>query len=306
MNHSKANSCAPLRTHEERERFFDAYFDSVGAITFSQSPNYREYELPRDVDKEMTDRPFYWMWVEKTGQPITPTRLRIAFTEDAVERENQRLRDEAFKRAEEENRSEMERRFLRPPTAEYVTLGSFRLNKLYDSVDTRGRFACVRIGTSPASRLVPWLVVNVLVSFRCDLVEQSYQSYGVCLDNRQVVEGFYDKIKNLTAHPADPNSLLAGSTASIADGLAMLKTRIESDLRKLPTDWASEAMQRLVHDTERLNTYYDSLIASQKPRDEVMLIEQERVKKMHEAKEKSEPRIELAMKQIALVGLPER
>lgn len=294
----------PLRTTHERLQFCDAYFQAVQAELVYSSHEYREYRLPRDVDKELTDRPFYWMWAEKTNQEIVPTVLRLSFTEEAQHRENERLKREAEAERAKRILTEVERMFFRPPTAELVNLGCFRLEKIYESVDRRGRFACVQpkkdCGTYDT---VPWLMTNGLIALRCDSIQQTWFSIGICLDNGDIVPSFYEKLKQIQMIPASPTDLLRNANISINAGLAKLREKIQQEAVHGPHAWAVEAEQRLHAELRQLDTYYNSLQPELNPNErELMAIEHNR--KSQELKERSQPYISISVHQCALIGLP--
>jgi hypothetical protein len=299
-------SQVPLRTAKERLTFCEAYFTAVGAPVVYAADGYREYELPRDVDKELTDRPYYWMWVEQTHQEVQPTILRLAFTEDAFERENQRLREEARAEAEKQNLNDIQPMFFRPPTAELVTLGSFRLDKMYASLDKRGQFACVVPQSwKETSALVPWLMMNMTVSYRCDLVEQQFWSVGVCLSNGQIVERFYDIFRNISINPENPSRFADVKALTMVQAFQRGQTHVAQALAARPHDWAVSAQQRLERELQQVRLYYQSILPDV-PDNEKPLVQAEQKRKERELAERSGPRIDIVVKQLALVGLMER
>ncbi|GGI96047.1 hypothetical protein GCM10010885_02170 [Alicyclobacillus cellulosilyticus] len=299
------NHALPLRTPEERQAFCEAYFAAVGAKCVYQAEAYREFELPRDVDKELTDRPYYWLWVEQTGQVVPPTVLRLAFTEDAAERENVRLRTEALASPSYQQLSDLEKQFFRPPVSELMTLGSFRFEKLMASVASRGRFASVRPADANAHRTVPWLMVNVRITRRCDLNEQSLWSVGCCLVNRQVVDGFYDAVHRLAMVPCPPRQLLSEARIGLQEAFTAVTQHVERRLRTEPHAWAREAQRRLDDELRQVCTYYQSLLP-EVTEEERTILQVERTKKERDVRERYTPRLEVEPVQLALVGLLER
>ncbi|MCF8563575.1 YqhG family protein [Alicyclobacillus tolerans] len=297
---------AALRTVRERMRFCDAYFEAVGSQTVYCADEYREYELPRDVDKELTDRPYYWLWVEQTGQTVPPTVLRLAFSEEALNRENERLRAKALAEIEHQQMSDIERMFFRPPTAELVSMGSFRLEKIYASIMQRGRFACVKPVTANESQyIVPWLLYNVQISYRCDLMEQELVSIGVCLTNGQVVEHFYDMISRITMQPMDPDEVTSRQNLNLDEAIKKAHRYLETKLASQSHDWAETAANRLEKEIRQVRTYYQSILPDLKD-EEKSLVEAEQLRKERELTERTQPKIELESQQMALVGLIEQ
>ncbi|MCL6547933.1 MAG: YqhG family protein [Alicyclobacillus sp.] len=330
---TRSSTELPLRSEPERIRFCDAYFGAVGAPTLYAADAYREYELPRDVDKELTDRPYYWMWVERTQQTVKPTVLRLAFNPAALARENERLRQQALAEQSQQANGPAPQPgwWFRPPAAELITLGSFRLDKIFQSLDIRGRFACVRLadpsprdracsgtpgtdggefqatsgGRTSPRRWVPWLMVNALISYRCDLVEQLYLSVGCCLTNGQVVESFHRHIRHLDMIPASPQELLGTATLSWSEALALAQKQLERAAQRKPADWAAAASRRLEQELRQLRTYYRSILPDIPERDQP-LVTAEQQRKERELVERMQPRIEIAIRQLAVVGLAER
>ncbi|WP_051343733.1 YqhG family protein [Alicyclobacillus herbarius] len=298
----------PLRTADERMRFCERYLQALGATEQYKSEFYMEYVLPLDVDKELSDRPYFWMWVEQTGQKVEPSVLRLAFTEEAAKRENQRLRDEAWQRAETRGMSDIERMFFRPPTCELISLGSFRLEKIFDSLEKRGRFACVapiHVGSGADHRLIPWLMVNVMVSCKSDLTQQSYRSLAVCLENGQMIDRFYAYIKHIPMRVIRSDELLHNVRLSISEAFAKVRDKLHQDILRSDMSWAIRAQENLKQELDQIDLYYDSLLYDVSE-EERAILEKERNRKRHELRERSAPRVEITFRQAALIGLPER
>ncbi|WAH38987.1 YqhG family protein [Alicyclobacillus dauci] len=297
----------PLRKDEERLAFCDAYFAAVGAEQLRTAEMYREVRLPLDVDKELTDRPFFWLWAEKTNQTIEPTTLRLAFSEVAKEREDNRLADEHRRHLEANPpQNPYERMFARPKQSEYVNLGSFRLNKIIDSVSSRGKYACVMPQhVSHEAECIPWLLVNGLIQFVADSVQEQWFSIGVCLTNRQTVLDFYSRLQRIHMKPCDMESLLRVAAILPSDGLDSVRSHIERHIEHLPHAWAQEAERRLEDDLSQLDAYYTSILPDYDD-DEKLKIQAEHQRKRDELLRKSSPHIDVIWTQVALVGLPLR
>lgn len=293
----------PLRTDEGRLQFCEDYFRTVQADLQNESENYREYILPLAIDKELTDRPFFWMWAEKTGQPITPTTLRLAFSKEARDRENERLKQEALAKIEGKVLTPAERMFFRPPTAELIDYGCFRLEKIFQSVDTHGRFACVVSATGDKNiPCIPWLCVNGVISYCCDSIEQQWFSIGICLQNNQIVEDFFSRMKRIQMVPARPEQILNQGTSPLQEALKLVKTYITRKIQNRPTDWAADASMRLQDEISRLETYYTSMIQNSDVGEQAILLTDLNRKK-RDLNHLHAPKITVECKQIALIGL---
>ncbi len=294
-----------LRTPAERMEFCDSFFKAAGATCVYETDGYREYSLPRDVDKELTDRPYYWLWVEQTGQNVPPTVLRMAFTDEALTRENERLREEALRQREGQEFSEIEQMFFRPPTAELLTLGSFRLDRIMSAAESRGRFCAVSLPAGRTGRIVPWLMQNVVVSYRSDIVEQVWHSIGVCLENGQVVESFFDNVRHLPLQPTAPTDILSLAKLNVSEAWDRVTGLLQRLVSNRPDEWAKSAWERLAKEERQLHTYYMSILPDIPP-EEQAAVEAEMKAKICQVRDRVAPKVEIDMKQTALVGLVAR
>ncbi len=292
-----------LRTDTEQLEFCDRYFQTVQSDTVYQSEYYREYVLPLEIDKELTDRPFFWMWAEKTGQKITPTTLRLAFSKEARDRENERLKQEALAKIEGKILTPMERMFFRPPTVELIDFGCFRLEKIFQSIDIRGRFACVISSNGDHNQsCVPWVCVNGNISYCCDSIEQQSFSIGICLQNGQIMDDFFSKVSKIPMTNATPNQILKHATVSIQEAINRSKEHILQIVKIRPSNWAIEANTRLHDEIIRLETYYNSIMYDVSEEEQTILMADLNRKKI-DLRNLHTPKINVEWKQIALIGL---
>ncbi|WP_304458897.1 YqhG family protein [Alicyclobacillus sendaiensis] len=283
---------APLRTPEQRLSFCDRYFTSVGARTLLARPMYREYELPADVDKELIERPFYWMWVEATHQSVEPTVLRLAFDAESHAREEARLNAE--QPAAPFSWSAKRR-------VELVDFGSPLFDRILLSAAQRGRIACVREGDAERE-IVPWMMVNGVFAYTADLNREEWFSYAVCLDNLQIVDRFYERIQHRDFSGVPAPDLLRQSRHTVHEAWRHLQRALADHAAAQDDAWAQEAMARLKGDLAQLSAYYESLL-DELTDEERSLALQERDRKQAALIEKSAPRIECRVHQVALVGL---
>ncbi len=295
----------PLRTDEERLKFCDVYFDAVGAERTVERPMYREYVLPRDVDKELTDRPFYWLWVERTNQHVEPTTLRLAFSDEAKQREDARLVEEHQQMlAAQQQPTGYDILFRKPKQTERIDLGCFRLEKLFDSVRERGKTVSVCPAQAPEGAVhVPWMMLNGLIQQVTDSVSEEWFSVGICLANLQVEFNFYDKIAHIPMRGCAPSRVLGGAKHTAAEAVQRAKAALEKQIAQKDHHWAEEARERLMDDLAQLDTYYSSMRHEDDPERQAAM-EREHQRKREQLIAKSTPRIAIQLSQIGIVGLP--
>lgn len=225
-----------METNAQIQEFCRRYFQSVDAPILVDQPNFLQIELPREIDKELTDRPYYWMYIEATNQQIPNTVLSLSFDPD--------LQIEGVDKLE------------------FVTLGSFRLNKLIQSTQKRGRFTrayqSVPYLTAPA--LTPVLLTTFKRSFVADRRRDEMISYAVNLLNGHVLRDFYERVEGLAFSPKPSNRVQPlAPTLSLEHGYRLIRERVTDEISSLDHTWAEEADLHLAQEMEQLNTYYESL-----------------------------------------------
>ncbi len=218
--------------------YCERYFRHVGATRKPGPPDVLCVELPRDVDKELTDRPFYWMWVEAMNEHPANTVLYLKFkpeSEDAGA----------------------------PPQAkpELVVPGCYRMLRLYASAKARGAFATA-YETAPV--LFPYAVFVVKVSFVSDRRKDFLESYAIDLQTLQVYGDAMTGLMNRTLLDERPQHVrLMAAPIDMDQVFALLLGCVRLDVEARDHRWAIEARQRLELELGRLDAYYTSLPGEQ-------------------------------------------
>lgn len=263
------------------QNFCRRYFQATGTPILRDEPEFLQVELPREIDKELTDRPYYWMWAEATGEEVPPTVLNIAFD---AETEVEGIE-----------------------AAELVALGSFRLEKIFESAGKRGRFVRVYQTDAPTHLRVPFLLTSLKISYIADRRKDEIRSYGVNLKSRQVIPELYKEIvgypfsEELPApfklHALDGPLL----KASLQDGWRQIEETVMAEIQNADHSWAETAQERLTQEIEQLDTYYQSLILENQ--EEMTVFSAERDLRLAELKWRSQPRIQIAPLHFGLLYL---
>ncbi|TCP59634.1 uncharacterized protein YqhG [Tumebacillus sp. BK434] len=222
-----------MENQQEIQDFCRRYFEAVGAPILVDQEDFLQVELPREIDKELTDRPYYWMYVEAMGQEVPNSVISLAFDPD--------LEIEGVEKLE------------------FVTLGSFRLNKIIESAQKRGRItrAYQKVSAKP---LAPYLMTTFKLSFIADRRRDEIVSYGVHLGNGSVVRDLYDRVEKLAFGAAPSMGMMIQPAAlSLPAGYQRLKECLVAEIEGLDHSWAVEAEAHLAQELEQLETYYESL-----------------------------------------------
>jgi hypothetical protein len=202
-----------------------------------KSPGHIQVKLPPEVDKDLTNRTYYWSFVERTGVEPETVTMSMIFDPDQI--------PDGIK-------------------GEEVRYGSQRLNQIFQSVQKRGRFVRMfQAGSNPTASLrdsspyFPWLGVNYKIEYICDKKRDVLVSMGVNLCTGEQSQNFYKKIKQMTLSPRLPNNThIIRPVLLLDEAIHMIEKTIENQFAAENHDWADEAKERLREEIEIINTFY--------------------------------------------------
>ncbi|GAB7386785.1 YqhG family protein [Bacillaceae bacterium] len=249
--------------------FMETYFQAFDSVFLEKHPAYFTVKLPKEVDKDIGNRPFYWSYVEKLGMEPQPLVVTFVFDRE---------------------------RFPNHVRAEEIRFGSARLHQIFASAKKHGRF--VRLYEKQAlplqAPLMPWLSVNVKIEFICDRKRDVLLSVGIDLIRGEIVPDFYKKVRNLPLSPKIPELQYTLPPAlALADAVERLERYVRSEIAKYDTAWAHEARERLQQEIALLEAYYGEHCDSAA----------EKEQRIQELRWQYEPRIEVRTTNVGLFFL---
>jgi hypothetical protein len=244
--------------------FCRRFFTATGCRILHEESDFLQVELTIEIDKELTDRPYYWLWVEATGEEVKPSILNLAFSAD--------------------------KQVEGIESAELVALGSFRLNRLFESARKRGQFTC-QYQWVQEGELEPYLLISGRMSFLADRRRDEILSYGINMIDGTTVPHFFPQILDLplSSHPSDGCRLL-NPRLSYRDAWERFKETTAGEIGARNHEWAEEAKRHLKQEIEQLETYYQSLLIDRE--EEAAVITAEKELRLAELKWRYQPRVE--------------
>ncbi|CAM3765627.1 YqhG family protein [Marinicrinis lubricantis] len=266
----------------EIEQFIMNYLNCTGCSVLEKAPSHVTVKLSPMVDKELTNRPYYWNFVERTG--AEPETMTFTFVFDPDKRKE--WKEEQGQKQQEQpaaaKDSILGRYFGVAPSMpsynraipeEHLHYGAPRLQQIFQHVKQQGRY--VSLYEMP-SRQSPelfhhpmqsasyssWLNVNFKVEFLCDMKRNEIQSLGICLSTGEIVEDFFDFVSSLELSPKLPARMHLKESISVDRAVQDLKRYLERTIRQYDFRWALEAHERLQDELLRIKAYYDELLPS--------------------------------------------
>ncbi|GIM44577.1 hypothetical protein DNHGIG_01260 [Collibacillus ludicampi] len=260
---------------QQLQDFCHRYFAATGCNILHEEPEFIQVELTIDIDKELTDRPYYWLWVEATGEEVKPTVLNLAFSSN--------------------------KQVEGIESAELVVLGSYRLNQLFESAKKRGQFT-LQYHSVRDGELEPYFVISGKLSFLADRRCDEIISYGINMINGERVPRFFPSIMHLPMSPQPPEGChIKEVRLSFREAWEKFLEATAEKLGAHNHEWAEEAEEHLKQEIEQLETYYGSLLIDNE--EEATVITAEKELRLAELKWRYQPRVEFVPFHIGLIYL---
>jgi hypothetical protein len=243
------------------QRFVLSYLDSTGCHFIEKSPSRVTVKLSPEADRVLSNRPYYWSFVDRTG--ADPETLTYGWSF-----ENPTL-------AQRSSNSPMS--YLMTESGrviqEDVYFGSRRLHQLFEAVLQSGR--CVTLFEEPprgrndplgSQPYTAWLGVNFKVGFQCDMKREEIYGWGISLATGVIEERFMEKLLDKKLTPRLPSNIhLLKNGLSLRKAMTQLELTMERKLKNADFSWAEEAEQRRQDELERIRHYYSPILEATEP-----------------------------------------
>lgn len=218
----------------EIHNFLLRYFQANECEITENGPGYLTVQLSIELDKELMNRPFYWHYLEKTGGAPNPMKLTFIT--------NPQLAPENLK-------------------GETIHFGSPRLHQIFQS--TKKLASYIRLyenhrNNNQQTPLMPWLCMNVKISYQCDRKRDIYKSIGLQLINGQMIEGFHERLQNVQLTPKIPDySFTLSPLVKPKSGMSRIENYLKAMIEEDNHSWAEDARNRWEQDLRLLHHFYE-------------------------------------------------
>lgn len=219
---------------QELHQFLEQYFRANDCEILENNPGYLSVQLTIDLDKELMNRPFYWHYLEKTGGIPSPMKLTLITDRQAS--------PDSVK-------------------GETIHFGSPRLHQIFQSTKNLAGF--IRLyenhhNSKQNTPLLPWVCLNVKISYQCDRKRDIFKSIGLQLINGRMVEDFHDKLQQIPLTPKIPDyAFTLSPLIKPVSGFSRIENCLRAFIEKEDHQWADEARGRWEIDLQLLNHFYE-------------------------------------------------
>ncbi|WP_340401418.1 YqhG family protein [Paenibacillus sp. FSL H8-0079] len=287
----------------EVQAYVLTYLESLDCQIMERSPAHVTVKLSPEADKALTNRPYYWGFVERTGAPAETMSFTFIFDPDNYQQAIEAAEAKAAQSSppvvpdpagtngvtngntpgEPPKDTILGRYFGITPSLpqlgpgrilrEDVVYGSRRLQQIFGAAREGGAF--VNLFEQAAKRQLratapavyePWLGVCFKVEFACDLKREELHFLGISLRSGEIIEKFGTKLNRRDLSPRlAENMHVQTAKVSLSDAGAALETHLTNRLQKLDYSWAEKAQERLDLELDVLDTYYEAVLREDMP-----------------------------------------
>ncbi|MDU4694640.1 MULTISPECIES: YqhG family protein [Paenibacillus] len=277
-------------TREQIRDYVLTYLEATECQFLEKSPHHVTVKLSPRADRDLTNRPYYWGFIERTGAEPETMSFSFVFDPEALQaaeaakaaQDNPSLGPQQQMEAAQED-TLLGRYFgaVRPLPVlgpgriqrEELAFGSPRLKQIFEAARRGGRYVYLfeepgqrqRMALLPAA-YEPWLGVCFKVEFCCDMKREELHFYGVSLLTGAVDESFQTRIAAKPLVPRLPENVhIEPTQLSLDAARTALEQRLAERIAAYDDTWAQEARERLNDELALIDAYYKDLVKDPEP-----------------------------------------
>ncbi|NBI31195.1 YqhG family protein [Chengkuizengella marina] len=288
---------------QQVDQFVMRYLESKQCHIIEKGSDHVVVQLSPEADRELTNRHYYWNFVERTG--ASPETMRLTFVFDMEKYEQAKAKNK-----EKENKMNTDTilgRYLGiTPLAgpqrtiqQDMTFGSIKLEQLFQVVQQKGKYINLyevpsETSVSESTAYMSWLGVNFKVEFTSDLKRSEIHSLGICLSTGEIQTDFHHTALQMKLTTKMPPNTHIRPTISLERAVSELQKYIIQKVKVVDQKWALDAHDRLNEEILRIQTYYKDLIAAAEEEDK-QEVEGLFENRLQEIKRQYEPKIQVSV-----------
>ncbi|WP_053219222.1 YqhG family protein [Virgibacillus senegalensis] len=187
-------------------------------------------QLTDKMDELIMNRPFYWHYIKQIGQQGQPMKITFITNPD---RQNEQ--------------------------GEWLHFGSPRLHQIFRTLASQGKMTRQYEQTMAMERqpLIPWLLLNIKVSYQGKHKKDELLSYGLQLINGTMVSPMMEKLTEIRLQPVIPDYCYTISPLIHNKSAYQRLIRYVQDyLRTKDYTWAKESWDHLYAEGKLLEHFY--------------------------------------------------
>lgn len=213
--------------------FLRSFFNACECRTLAESDDALTVQLTEEADRALMNRPFYWHYKDKLGQPGDPLAVTF-FTKDP---------SRPLKHQEE-----------------YITFGSPRFHQFLLYAQKRASFIKMYEASSSSKpiQLDPWLFVHFHLSYEANGKKEKLVPLALHLISGTFSNSFSEKLASLSmSHTIAPYHYVLSPLITPTSGLNRMKKRLWQDILQEEHDWAKNALEKQKKELVLLESFFE-------------------------------------------------
>ena len=269
-----------MTTHEIREYVLE-YLKTTECNIQEESEHHVTVKLSTNADRELTNRPYYWAYVDRCGVEPETMSYTFVFDSNAYDELEQMRQTKAPVPVSHNDQRLMNRvpplPILGPNRIqrEDLSFGSSRLQQIFQACKKTGSFLYVfenpgsrqRHTLLPAS-YEPWLGICFKVEYLCDMKREEIHYFGISLSSGQVETQFKERIERVPLQQRLPENVsILPTMLNLEEGKIRIEQLLRSAVETKDHSWAEAARGRLHEELGIIDAYYSHLLTDEKDED---------------------------------------
>lgn len=217
---------------ENLHDFLSDYFIANQCEIIENANGKLHVQLTDRMDEVLMNRPFYWHYVKKLGYPGEPMTLTLIT--------NPERREEG---------------------GEWVHFGSPRIHQIFRTLTDQGKFTKLfeQVNSGQRTALVPWLVINMKISYTGKHKRDEIISIGLQMINGAMKLDMMDALDSIPMQSAISDfSYTMTPIIRIKSGYQRIISYLEQYLQRQNHEWAQESWNHLQEEKQLLEHFYQN------------------------------------------------
>ncbi|MDC3415504.1 YqhG family protein [Aquibacillus salsiterrae] len=187
-------------------------------------------QLTDKMDELLMNRPFYWQYVKKLGYPGEPMKVTFITNPERTEEDG-----------------------------EWIHFGSPRIHQIFNTLTSQGKFTKLfeKVTGGQRTAMIPWLVVNVKISYNGKHKKDEVISIGLQLINGAMHTKMMDELTNIPFQNSISDFCYTLTPIiRLRSGFQRINNYLANYLETVDHSWARESWDHLEEEKILLERFY--------------------------------------------------
>lgn len=211
------------------ESFLVQFFSKHNCVVNKEVEGKITVQLTIPMDKALMNRPFYWQYIESTGNIGEPKSLTLI--------------TDLNKRTE----------------GEWIHFGSPRLEQIYQYLKKTSKFIhqYEKLNVSQNTMLHPWLLTNICIMYEGIQKKEELLSIGLNLINGTFVFNMMERLDKLILSPnISDHCYTISPIIKLQSGYSRIENYLNSYVEAQDHHWANESLALLKEEMQMIHHFY--------------------------------------------------